>query len=78
MNAARISWSLPPGDLIDAKYAPSLWRTQKFTLKILLVAILGHLTLQALLKASKRFHRLLAETPRKRKLQMQYPVKKLS
>jgi hypothetical protein len=78
MNSARISWCLPPEDLIDAKYAPSLWRTQKFTLKILLGAILGPLTLQALLEASKRFHRLLAEPPRKRRLQVQYPLNRLS
>jgi len=64
--------------LIDAKYAPSIWRVQKFVIAILRAAILGYIGFDALLDASPRFHRLLAEPPRKRKLQVQYPVKPLS
>jgi hypothetical protein len=51
---------------------------QKFVSAILRAAILGYIALDALLAASPRFHRLLAEPPRKRKLQVQYPLKPLS
>jgi hypothetical protein len=64
--------------LIGANYAPSIWRVQKFVIAILRAAILGYVALDALLDASPRFHRLIAEPPRKRKLQVQYPLKPLS
>jgi hypothetical protein len=64
--------------MVAAKYAPSIWRAQKSVIAILRAAILGYVTLNALLDASPRFHRLLAEPPRKRKLQVQYPIKPLS
>jgi hypothetical protein len=51
---------------------------QKFVSAVLRAAILGYVTLDALLTASPRFHRLLAEPPRKRKLHIQYPLKPLS
>jgi hypothetical protein len=41
-------------------------------------AILGRIALNAVLTAPTRFHRLLAEPPRKRKLQIQYPLNRLS
>jgi hypothetical protein len=45
---------------------------------VLRIAILGHIALNAMLAAPTRFHRLLAEPPRKRKLQVQYPLNRLS
>lgn len=68
----------PPEEPIDARYAPSIWRVQKTVILILRIAILGQITMAALKAASVRFHRLLAEPPRKRKLQVQYPIRALS
>ena len=67
-----------PDEMIDADYAPSIWRVQKTVIMVLRIAILGHIALNAVLAAPTRFHRLLAEPPRKRKLQLQYPVRALS
>jgi hypothetical protein len=64
--------------MLAAHYAPSIWRAQKLVIGILRAAILGRLALDALLAASPRFHRLLAEPRRKRKLQFKYPVRPLS
>lgn len=64
--------------MIAADYAPSIWRAQKTIIMVLRIAILGHIALNAVLNAPPRFHRLLAEPPRKRKLQLQYPLKLLS
>jgi hypothetical protein len=64
--------------MIDAKYAPSIWRVQKTVILILRIAIIGVITMVALKAADARFHRLLAEPPRKRKLQIQYPIRALS
>jgi hypothetical protein len=65
-------------DLLELNYAPSLWRVQKIVIRILLFAILGQLAIEALISAGTRFHRLLAEPPRKRKKQMQYPIRSLN
>ena len=73
-----MSWNLPPEDLLDLEYAPSIWRVQKIVIWMLRMAILGHTALAYLKKADVRFHRLLAEPPRKRKTQMQYPLRALS
>jgi hypothetical protein len=64
--------------MIAADYAPSIWRVQKTVIMILRIAILGRIALNAVLTAPTRFHRLLAEPPRKRKLQVQYPLNRLS
>jgi hypothetical protein len=64
--------------MIAADYAPSIWRVQKTVIMVLRIAILGNIALNAVLAAPTRFHRLLAEPPRKRKLQIQYPVRTLS
>jgi hypothetical protein len=64
--------------MIAANYAPSIWRVQKTLIMVLRIAILGHIALNAMLAAPTRFHRLLAEPPRKRKLQVQYPLNRLS
>jgi len=64
--------------MLDLRYAPSLWRAHKFVIRILLAAILGNLAIEALERAKPRFHRLLADTPRKRKRQVQYPRQALS
>ena len=73
-----MSWNLPPEDLLELKYAPSIWRVQKIVIWMLRMAILGKTDLADLEKAGVRFHRLLAEPPRKRKKQMQYPLRALS
>ena len=53
--------------MIAADYAPSIWRVQKTVIMVLRIAILGRIALNAVLAAPTRFHRLLAEPPRKRK-----------
>jgi hypothetical protein len=45
---------------------------------MLRMTILGHFALASLKSAPARFHRLLAEPPRKRKKQVQYPIRALS
>jgi hypothetical protein len=73
-----MSWNLPPEPLLELKYAPSIWRVQKIVIWMLRMAILGPTPLAHLKKADPRFHRLLAEPPRKRKKQVQYPFRALS
>ena len=36
MTSARISWNLPPEELLDADYIPSLWAVRKMMLLVLL------------------------------------------
>ena len=69
---------LPPLDLLDARYGPSIWRVQKIVIRLLRAALLGHIAIECLKIADARFHRLLAEPPRKRKNQVQYPLRALS
>ena len=42
MTSARISWNLPPEELSDAAYIPSLWTVQKMALLILSPPYSGH------------------------------------
>jgi Transposase DDE domain len=67
-----------PEDLLDLQYAPSIWRVQKTVIWMLRMAIMGHIAIEYLKSAGARFHRLLAEPPRKRKKQVQYPLRALS
>jgi len=73
-----MSWNLPTEDLLDLKYAPSLWRVQKTVIWMLRMAILGPIAITCLKSLAARFHRLLAEPPRKRPKQVQYPLRALS
>jgi hypothetical protein len=75
--SARISWSLPPEDLLDAAYVPSLWAVQKTVLLILLSVVLGPLSLASIVAAKPLVHRHLANAPRERKTHVRYPVRDL-
>jgi hypothetical protein len=77
MTLARISWKLPPEELSDAAYIPSLWTVQKMVLLVLISAVLGPLSLADLIAASPTVHRQLANAPRKRKPHVRYPVRSL-
>ena len=72
--SARISWNLPPEDLLSASYVPSLWAVQKTILMILLRVVLGPLSLASILEAHAAVHRRLANAPRKRRPHVRYPV----
>lgn len=76
-TSARISWNLPPEDLLDADYIPSLWGVQKIVLMVLVAIILGPLSLADLAAAGPLVHRNLANAPRKRKPRVRYPVRGL-
>ena len=76
-TSARTSWTLPPEDLLDAAYVPSLWAVQKIALMVLLAAILGPLSPANVLAAHPAFHRRLANAPRRRKPHITYPVRDL-
>jgi hypothetical protein len=73
--SARKSWNLPPEELLDAAYTPSLWRVQHANLLLLVLAVIGPLALDALLRASPNVHRRLAHPRRKRKPHICYPVR---
>ncbi len=73
-TSARISWSLPPEDLLDADDIPSLWGVQKIVLVVLVSIILGPLSLAGLAAAGPLVHRHLANAPRKRKPHVRYPI----
>lgn len=75
--SARISWNLPPEDLLDDAYVPSLWAVQKIALLVLLSIVLGPLSLDTLTAADARVHQRLANAPRKRKPHIIYPVRDL-
>ena len=77
MTSARISWTLPPEELFDAAYILSLWAVQKMALLVLLSIVLGPLSLVDFIAAEPKVHRCLANAPRKRKLQVRYPVRGL-
>ena len=72
--SARISWNLPPEALLDDAYIPSLWAVQKIALLVLHAIVLGPLALTNLTAAGPTVHRHLANTPRKRRPQIRYPV----
>ena len=75
--SARISWTLPPEDLSDAAYIPSLWAVQKTALLVLVSVVVGRLSLAGFLGAEPQVHRRLANAPRKRKIPVRYPVRGL-
>jgi len=56
---------------------PSTWRVQKVAYMLLLVAVIGAPRLHDLFNASPKLHRRLANTKRKRKPQIAYPLRSL-
>jgi len=56
---------------------PSPWRVQKTAYLLLLAAIIGAPRLHRLIKGSPHLHHHLANTPRKRKPQIPYPLRTL-
>ena len=66
-----------PSDLIDAAYQPSLWRVQKTAVLLLVLAVLGPVPIRCMLNAEPALHRQLANTRRKRKPAVSYPVQAL-
>jgi hypothetical protein len=77
MTSARVSWTLPPEELSDAAYIPSLWTVQKMALLILLGIVLGPFSLVDFIAAGPTVHRQLANAPRKRKPHVRYPIRGL-
>ncbi len=77
MTSARISWNLPPEDLLDAAYVPSLWAVQKNVLLILLGIVIGPLSLASIVAPNAMVHRHLANAPRRRQPNVKYPVRDL-
>ena len=75
--SARTSWTLPPEDLLDAAYVPSLWAVQKTVLMVLLGIVIGPLSVASIVAPHPRVHRRLANAPRRRKPHIQYPVRDL-
>lgn len=75
--SARISWTLPPEDLLDAAYIPSLWAVQKTVLMVLIGIIIGPLAIASILAPRAMVHRHLANAPRNRKPHVRYPVRDL-
>jgi hypothetical protein len=63
-----------PSDLTDAAYQPSLWRVQKTALLLLVLAVLGPVPIGAMLDAGPALHWQLANTRRRRKPAVSYPV----
>lgn len=78
MTSARISWKLPPEEMLAAATIPSLWAVQKMALLVLISIVLGPLSLADFVAALPVVHRRLANAPRKRKPQIIYPVRGLS
>jgi hypothetical protein len=76
-TSARTSWTLPPEDLLDAAYVPSLWAVQKTVLIVLLGIIIGPLSIAKITAPNAAAHRHLANAPRRRKPHIQYPVRDL-
>ena len=76
-TSARTSWNLPPEDLLDTAYIPSLWAVQKTVLIVLLGIVLGPLSLANIVAAQPMVHRHLANAPRKRQPHVRYPVRDL-
>lgn len=77
MTSARTSWNLPPEDLLDAAYTPSLWAVQKTVLMVLLGIVIGAIPLASIVAARAIVHRNLANAPRRRKPNIRYPVRDL-
>lgn len=72
-----MSWNLPPEDLLDAAYTPSLWAVQKTVLMVLLGIVIGAIPINDILAATHAVHRRLANAPRRRKPHVTYPVRNL-
>jgi hypothetical protein len=77
MTSARNSWNLPPEELLDVTYIPSLWAVWKIALLALLAAVLGPLSIGDFILAGPAVHHALANAPRKRKPNVRYPVRGL-
>jgi hypothetical protein len=77
MTSARISWNLPPEDLLDADYIPSLWAVWKMALLVLLSVVLGPLSLSDFIAAGPKVHGNLANALRQRKPHVRYPARGL-
>ena len=77
MTSARMSWNLPPEDLLDRGCPPSLWRVQKTALLILVSLIIGPLRLHRLTGGDQHVYRCMAPTRRNRKTAIHYPVRPL-
>jgi hypothetical protein len=77
MTSARSSWNLPPEELLNAAYIPSLWAVWKIALLALLAAVLGPLSINDFILAGPAVHHALANAPRKRKPHIRYPVRGL-
>jgi hypothetical protein len=69
--------AVSPEALLDAAYQPSLWRVQKTALLLLVLAVLGPVPIHAMLDAGPALHWQLANTRRRRKLAVSYPVRAL-
>jgi hypothetical protein len=63
--------------MLDEGYLPSLWRVQGTVLRLLVLVVLGSLSFQHLLLAKPSVHRRLANTRRKRRPHVCYPVRAL-
>jgi hypothetical protein len=61
--------------LLDAAYVPSLWRVWDISRRTLLLAVIGGLTVDHLLRAEPNVHRRLAHARRKRKPHIRYPLR---
>ena len=72
-----MSWKLPPEELLDAAYTPSLWAIQKTVLMVLLGCVIGAIPIAGILNARPKAHRSLANAPRCRKPHVTYPVRGL-
>ncbi len=55
-TSARTSWNLPPEDLLDAAYIPSLWAVQKTVLMVLTGIIIGPLAIADILEPRAIVH----------------------
>jgi hypothetical protein len=76
-TSARISWLFPPEDLLDAGYQPSLWRVQKTALLLLVLAVLGPVPIHRMRDLGALLHWQLANSRRRRKSAVSYPVRAL-
>lgn len=72
-----MSWNLPPEDVLDAAYTPSLWAVQKVALMVLLGIVIGAIPIKDILAATPAVHRNLANAPRRRKPHVTYPIRAL-
>jgi hypothetical protein len=62
--------------MLDAAYLPSLWRVWDTALRVLLNAVAGALGLEDFLRANRNVHRRLANSRRRRKPHVSYPLRR--